>query len=146
MFFPIPPPFMALTEEEFGKNIVAFMTKFTQKRLQKMGNMDTKWRVGPGAKNTGQVAIAVLNFDDTTGETLVFGAVEGDVVPLHQDVDGHTIITLAGKAHDITDDGESVELNRGKVIVHGLGSIHSTGTETFWVFLYYQPRGEKLLL
>ncbi len=141
MHFVIPKAL--LVKVYFGATIDELIQFNPDDFLKSIGSERTKWVVQPGSRGTGRIAFAVLKFDKSTGETLVFGAIERDYAPEHEHLGGETIFTLQGFGLDVTDDGEPVNLGDGSIITHAAGSVHSPGSDSFWVFVYYQPRGMK---
>lgn len=143
MYFEIPRGLLLLRESDFGTTLDQLMFLFPDDYLKEIGNERTRWKVEPGASGIGRVAYAVLSLNKETGEILVFGAIENGRASEHLHVDGETIYTLAGVGFDFTDEGKSVSLEAGSIIVHRKDSIHSPGTPNFWVFIYYQPAGMR---
>lgn len=98
----------------------------------------------------GATAYAKLNGDRDAGDWLILIAMENSVAPRHEhlgtpDEEGEMVWTIAGELHDNTDEGEPIVLKPGNVLRHAGGSVHAPYAPMFWLGMYRQPKGNRLV-
>ncbi len=113
-----------------------------------------RWKV-QDAEDGGKMAFAVISGNKATGEIHVLAALEDAAAPRHEHLEGgpygELILGIAGQLWDEADDGQSVFLNSGDILIHGGGTIHAprpaqrSMRNRFWFGYYHQPRGFRLI-
>ncbi|MDP3965155.1 MAG: hypothetical protein Q8Q20_05915 [bacterium] len=108
-----------------------------------------KWKEPPAEEGKGRTAFAVLGGNRETGEVWVMAAIEGGAAPDHEHLPGgrygELIITLAGTLEDTTDSGQEVQVGAGQILVHGDMTTHAPRASKFWLGIYHQPRGSRVI-